>query len=216
MNEVPPPTDRQRLRRVFSEIHASRSWGGEEESVSGPGSSRQRAAAFLPDLLALVARLEVGTLLDAPCGDFNWAAPLADRVARYIGVDLVPELIERCRREHAAAHRSFHCLDMVHDTLPAADLVLCRDGWVHLGEPDLWQSLARFRASGAEYLLTTTFVGDRANEPIESGGWRPLNLERSPFDFPPPLAVVDERCLHSDGIYADKRLGLWRLSDLPG
>jgi len=29
-----------------------------------------------------------------------------------------------------------------------------------------------------------------------------------------PLALVDERCTHADGIYRDKHLGLWELADL--
>jgi hypothetical protein len=35
-----------------------------------------------------------------------------------------------------------------------------------------------------------------------------------PFAFPAPLAVIDERCTHSGGIYRDKRLGLWELASL--
>jgi hypothetical protein len=39
-------------------------------------------------------------------------------------------------------------------------------------------------------------------------------MERHPFSFPPPEKLIDERCLHSGGIFADKRLALWRLDDL--
>jgi hypothetical protein len=41
-----------------------------------------------------------------------------------------------------------------------------------------------------------------------------LNLERAPFGFPSPLALIDERCTHSAGIDRDKRLGLWELASL--
>jgi hypothetical protein len=41
-----------------------------------------------------------------------------------------------------------------------------------------------------------------------------LNLEAAPFCFPAPLALIDERCTHSEGIYRDKRLGLWELESL--
>ena len=53
------------------------------------------------------------------------------------------------------------------------------------------------------------------NEDIETGGWRPINLEREPFRLPPPIAYVDELCQHTNGIYADKRLGVWRLQEIP-
>ncbi|MET1078869.1 MAG: class I SAM-dependent methyltransferase [Pseudomonas sp.] len=202
------------MRRVFAEIHQGRTWG-DCESISGPGSTRARAATFLPDLVALVRSLEGHTLLDVPCGDFNWAAPLADSVGCYIGVDVVPALIEANHRQHASANRRFLCRDLVRQRLPKADIVLCRDALVHFSQADIMAAIANLRRTGAAFLIATTFVGDRANADIGTGEWRPLNLQRPPFSFPSPLALVDERCQHTDGIYSDKRLGLWRFSDLP-
>ena len=37
----------------------------------------------------------------------------------------------------------------------------------------------------------------------------------APFNFPPPLRLVNENCTEGDGAYGDKCLGLWRLADLP-
>ncbi len=202
------------MRRVFGAIHAAKAWGNCESS-SGPGSTRERAAAFLPDLIALVRSLDIQTLLDAPCGDFNWAPPLADSVKRYVGVDVVPALITANRQRWSSSSRQFFCRDIVLQRLPAADLVLCRDALVHLCQKDIFATLANFRRTGAEYLLTTTFVGERPNDEITTGDWRPLNMQQPPYSFPPPLQLVDERCHHTGGIYADKRLGLWRLRDLP-
>lgn len=213
--ELPPLSKKSReMRRVFGEIHEAQAWG-DCESVSGPGSTRARAASFLPDLIALVQSLGVGTLLDVPCGDFNWAAPLADAVSRYIGVDVVPALIEANSRQHSSANREFLCRDLVRQRLPSADIVLCRDALVHFSNADILDALANLRRTGAEYLITTTFVGDRSNPDIDTGGWRPLNLQQPPFSFPAPIALVDERCHHTGGIYSDKRLGLWRFRDLP-
>jgi hypothetical protein len=202
------------MRRIFSGIYRARAWG-DYESSSGAGSTRDRASDFLDSLIALVRRLEAVTLLDAPCGDFNWAAPLADAVPAYVGVDVVPEIIAANRRRHGADRRRFLCRDIVDDALPRADVVFCRDALVHFTSGDVWDALARLRATGARYLIATTFVGDRTNVEIVTGDWRPLNLERPPFSFPPPIELVDERCLHTGGIYADKRLGLWRFADVP-
>jgi hypothetical protein len=201
------------MRRIFTTIHSARSWG-ECESASGPGSTRERAAVFLPELIDLVRWLRIDTLIDAPCGDFNWAGPLADSVAGYIGIDVVPALITANQRLWSLPSRRFLCRDMVRQRLPAADLVLSRDGLVHLGNADVLAALANFRRTGAEYLILTTFIGDRTNPDIANGEWRPLNMQQPPFSFPPPLELIDERCHHSGGIYADKRLGLWRCRDL--
>jgi len=202
------------MRRIFSSIHVTQAWGS-PESASGPGSTRERAATFLPDVISLVQSLGVRTLLDVPCGDFNWAAPLADSVDCYIGVDVVPALIAANRAQSASPRRRFLCRDMCRQRLPAADLVLCRDALVHFSERDIFTALNNLRRTRAEYLLATTFVGERENADIETGEWRPLNMQSKPFGFPPPLALIDERCHHTGGVYADKRLALWRFEDLP-
>ena len=210
---LPLSKETREMRRIFSGIHAERAWG-DCESASGPGSTRERAAGFLPDLIALVRTLRVSTLLDAPCGDFNWAEPLSDCVDEYVGVDIVPALIEANRRRCSSPRRRFLCRDIIRQRLPPADLVLCRDALVHLKTSDILKALANLRRTGAEHLIVTTFVGDRPNPDIVNGQWRPLNLQRPPFSFPRPLALVDEQCHHTGGIYADKRLGLWRFNDL--
>jgi hypothetical protein len=201
------------MRRIFRRIHVSRGWGS-PESASGPGSTRDRAATFLPDLIGLVRGLNTEVLLDAACGDFNWAAPLADSVTTYIGVDVVPELVDANRRSHSSSRRRFLCRDIVRQSLPQADLVLCRDTLVHLRLTDIQRALGNLRRTGATHLIATTFLGDRENTDIPNGGWRPLNMEKPPFSFPAPLALVDERCHHSGGHYADKRFGLWRFDEI--
>jgi hypothetical protein len=211
-----PPLSRKsrEMRRVFSAIHEGKLWG-EGESSSGPGSTRDRAATFLPDLIELVQALRIATLLDAPCGDFNWAAPLSDAIERYVGIDVVPALIDANRRHWSSDRRRFLCRDFVRQRLPSADVVLCRDGLVHLSARDIFSAVGNLRRSGAEYLVATTFVDDRPNPDIATGEWRPLNMQRPPFSFPAPLELIDERCHHTGGIYADKRLALWRFKDLP-
>jgi hypothetical protein len=139
---------------------------------------------------------------------------LAARDIQYVGVDIVDELIARNSREYAAPNRRFLCLDMTRDELPRADLILCRDALVHLSFADARAAIRNFRRSGSRYLLVTTFVRVQRNMQIPTGAWRVLNMEAPPFSFPAPLALIDERCTHSGGLYRDKRLGLWELASL--
>jgi hypothetical protein len=103
---------------------------------------------------------------------------------------------------------------MTRADLPAADLIVCRDGLVHLSFADARAAIENFRRSGSRYLLATTFVQRSENRDVPTGGWRVLNMQAPPFSFPAPLTTIDERCVHSDGIYRDKRLGLWELAAL--
>ena len=104
---------------------------------------------------------------------------------------------------------------LIKDRLPEADMILCRDCLVHFAFDDVFRALRNIAASGATYLVTTHFEGDRENRDIITGEWRPLNLERRPFGFPPPLRLINENCTEGGGNYADKSLGIWRISDLP-
>lgn len=202
------------LQGRFTAIYESNAWGN-AESVSGPGSTADRGADFQQDLLALLDEAAIRSIVDAPCGDMNWIRHvLAARDLTYTGVDIVEDLIERNRRVHQDATRRFVCADMSRCDLPPADLILCRDGLVHLSFADARAAIRNFRRSGSRYLLSTTFVDRSRNRDVPTGGWRVLNLQAAPFLFPPPIALVDERCTHTGGIYRDKRLGLWTLDSL--
>jgi hypothetical protein len=66
--------------------------------------------------------------------------------------------------------------------------------------------------SGSTYLLVTTYPRRDDNPDIRSGDWRPVNLERPPFCFPPPIELINEDSRKPG--YPDKSLGLWRVSDI--
>jgi SAM-dependent methyltransferase len=170
-----------------------------------------RTALIRADLQALLRELQVRSLLDAGCGDFNWMKEAELPGCRYIGVDVVRALIARNRVRHGAAGREFRTADIARDRLPAVDLILCRDCLVHLSLDDALRALANFRRSRSHYLLATTFVERAENPDIATGAWRPLNLERPPFGLPAPLRTIDERVPVEHGPHPDKRLALWRL-----
>lgn len=202
------------LHSVFRLAYETRLWAG-DESASGPGASLDQTAAIRAAIPALLRRLRVRSLLDIPCGDHHWMSQVDLSDVDYLGADLLPELVDENRRRSGAQGREFAVLDLLASPLPRADLVLCRDCLVHLSFEDIARAVANIRRAGATHLLTTTFVDERANVDIVSGDWRPLNLQGPPFDWPRPLELVDEQCTEGGGLFADKCLGLWLVSDLP-
>ncbi|HVP50440.1 MAG TPA: glycosyltransferase [Candidatus Bathyarchaeia archaeon] len=182
-----------------------------QESVSGPGSSLLATVEIRKALPLIVRDLNVRSLLDAACGDFNWMRYVELSLDRYFGVDLLPILLEQNCSMFGGQNRTFLNLDITRDKLPQADLVLCRDCLVHHSFEDIFKTLNNFKESGSEYLLLTTFSSRDVNTDIRTGGWRPLNFLKSPFNFPPPLLLIDEKCVEGAGEYADKSLALWQL-----
>lgn len=193
---------------VFAQIAESNAWDG-TESVSGPGSTMEATRllrAALPDLLE---RYVIKSLLDIPCGDAYWISDALPKGVTYTGGDIVPSLVEKARIEKGNLGR-FEVLDLVTDDLPRADLVMVRDCFIHLPNAMVLKAIANLKRSGARYLLTTTYPGQAKNIDIEIGGFRPVDLQRAPFELPAPLAIVPE----TEGITSGKCMGLWKVEQL--
>jgi SAM-dependent methyltransferase len=200
------------LRERFQRIHDTNLWGA-KASVSGLGSALDATATLRAQLPALLRRLDVTSLLDAPCGDATWIAR-ADLGVRVVGIDIVPDLIERLRERAASGEIAgdYHLADITSDPLPRCDAVLCRDCLVHLSFANIERAVANFRRSGASWLITTTFPEWQANVDCEDGDWRALNFERAPFGWGRPSELINENCTEAGGGWRDKSLGVWRLA----
>ena len=200
------------LAQRFQRIHDTNLWGA-AASVSGLGSETDATATLRAELPRLLAKLEVTSLLDAPCGDAGWINQ-ANLGARIVGVDIVPSLIESLKTRAAAGeiHGEYHLADITCDALPKCDAILCRDALVHLSFANVERALENFRRSGAAWLITTTFPDWQANADCEDGDWRALNFERPPFNWNAPLELINENCTEAGGGWRDKSLGVWRLA----
>lgn len=198
------------LAARFDRIHATNLWGA-DSTRSGLGSAASATAAVRRVLPALLAQLGVTSLLDAPCGDAGWISSIPADVT-YIGLDIVPAIVSAARADFPAG--DFRVGDIVAGPLPHADVILCRDCLVHLSFANIARAMATFRASGARWLLTTTFPDLGVNEDCADGDWRGLNLARPPFAWPAPVATILEECEEASGGWSDKALGVWRLDTL--
>lgn len=204
----PPPTTED----IFTKIFKENEWGG-RSSVSGLGSDPEQTRKIIEELPALLNDLGVATMLDIPCGDFYWMKTVDLDGINYLGADIVKDLVQD-NDKYRTNTINFICANIMTDDLPQVDLVFCRDCLVHLSFADMFRALKNIYASGSTYLLTTTFPERTENRSITTGEWRPLNLELQPLNFPPPLRTILEGCTEDNGLYKDKSLGLWRISDL--
>jgi hypothetical protein len=178
------------VNEVFTNIFERDAWGG-NFSVSGPGSDPDQTREIISELPILFRDLNISTLLDVPCGDFSWMSMVDLADIKYIGGDIVKELIQSNVDRHIRKDIQFQSLNLITDKLPKADLILCRDCLVHFSFKDIFACLHNICSSQAEYLLTTTFLNRRTNQNITTGQWRTLNFEISPFNFPEPLRLIN-------------------------
>jgi SAM-dependent methyltransferase len=137
---------RHSAREVFSAIYAKRAWGAvDEDYCSGAGSSDAQTQEYVGLVRDLIREKAVRSVLDVGCGDFRVGARVQMPGIRYVGIDLVPDLIDRNRRRFAGEEVSFLCLDMLVDDLPEADLCLVRQVFQHLSNEEIRTGLARLQ-----------------------------------------------------------------------
>jgi hypothetical protein len=207
----------------FARMYETNLWDN-AESRSGDGSSLASTTGVRAGLPNLLQRLAVRRLLDVPCGDFHWMAhtDLAGvGVVAYVGGDVVDAIVAENNARYGGAGRRFERVDLTSGPLPTvagqpADAVLCRDCLVHLSFANVARAMRVVRDSGVRYFISTTFLEQPANIDIVDGDWRPLNLQRAPFNLPLPVEVLVEGCEEEGGAFADKALGVWSTKDLPG
>ncbi|WP_162340640.1 class I SAM-dependent methyltransferase [Cyclobacterium salsum] len=207
-------SDVDHMDDIFNKIHSKNTWGS-TESASGRGSEIRHTKTLLRKLDRLTKDLGVKSMLDAPCGDFNWMKHLDRTGISYIGMDIVEDLIGSLNVKYAQDSQvTFKAGNIIAGGLPQVDLIFCRDCLVHFSFEDIHQSLSNFKKSGSTYLLTTSYTDRGVNRDIQTGGWRPINLEKEPFNLPRPLKIVHENNLDDHGMYFDKCMALWKLSDI--
>lgn len=205
---------REDLSSVFTNIFNTNRWKS-LETKSGPGSEIIQTENIRKYLPKIISDFNIDTILDAPCGDFNWMKKLQiwKYVKQYTGYDIVEKIIEQNSALFTRDNVHFECKNIVCDELEKADLIICRECLVHLQIQDIIDSLNNFKRSGSKYLLLTNYSNITVNKETYDGHWRALNFEIEPFNFPTPLCTISEEYT-KDGSFPGKNICLWKISDL--
>src|SRR3990167_7338614 len=88
-------------RAVFGRAYDEPELWGSTESASGRGSELGATEALRTWLPELFQKLGVTSVLDAPCGDWNWMQHVDLAGIDYTGADIVASVIEHHQAELA-------------------------------------------------------------------------------------------------------------------
>ena len=139
--------NRRRSRaEVFTEIYDRQLWGRDGAAFdSGPGSDERFVEPYSRVVREIVASCGPGPvrLADLGCGDFRTGRRIIGPNVDYVGVDVVPPLIERNQREFGGPRVSFRCLDVVEEDPPDADVCTIRQVLQHLSNAEISRVVAR-------------------------------------------------------------------------
>jgi hypothetical protein len=191
--------------QTFNNIYST-NWWGSKESVSGVGSELFRTMSVRAGFIRWLGQNNVSSVLDAPCGDFNWMLHVIEETdIVYIGGDLVADLISK-NCEIGGARTKFLVFDILVDPLPKVDAWLCRDVLFHFPNSAIETILKKFENSDIPFFLTSHFEKIARHLDIEFGGYRPVNLCAAPFNWPKPVHLIFD----GDKNEADRYLGIWQ------
>lgn len=163
-------TKRSSIKDRFTKYYHSNYWGG-KESLSGRGSDSSQTETLLIELRKLFNDLSIKTVLDVPCGDFNWMKNLDFSHINYIGGDIVVDLINKNKTnfgENPNVH--FQVIDITETDLPKVDLIICRDCLVHLSYKDIKKAISKIKQSNSGFLLATSFT--ERKKKLQHPNWR--------------------------------------------
>ncbi|MCC5609136.1 class I SAM-dependent methyltransferase [Nostoc sp. CHAB 5834] len=182
--------------KTFSEIYANNTWGGNPgEFYSGKGSNIdfcQQYCELIKNFALKIAAANI-TIVDLGCGDFRVGQTLLQTLEasqikyQYIGVDIVPELVERNNIDYANTNIKFVCLDMIEQDLPKGDISLIRQVLQHLSNQDIKKILDKILQY--DYTFITEYLPD------------------TELDYVPNIDIptgADIRLKHDSGVFLDK------------
>jgi SAM-dependent methyltransferase len=183
---------------------------GTRESVSGVGSTHENTKEIRAGLKTIIERYGIKSIVDVPCGDWNWMKLVDLHGIRYTGYDIVPDMVRDNQSKYGL---TFKVLDITTSIPVLADLVICRDLLFHLPEVEVKAALTNIWASGCEYLLTTTFP-DAVNSDVPTSGiqWRKINLCAAPYRMKQPIFKIQE---NSSSACQGRIVGLFKGASCP-
>lgn len=202
------------VEEIFTLIYNTKYWNN-IESISGPGSSIKQTEKIIQGINNFLKDFNIKSVIDIPCGDFNWMQYTNLSQISYIGADIVEDLINKNNSKYKTDHVNFIKLDLINDNIPKSDVIINRDCLVHFSYKDIYKSLTNIKNSNCKFFITTTFTKLTLNYDIVTGDWRPINFEIPPFNFSKPIFLIEEN--YEKGFeeqYKGKSLGIWKVSDI--
>lgn len=167
--------------QIFGHIYASDHWDG----GSGVGSAPDATEPYRRVLAEILGASDVGSVVDVGCGDWQLGSLVDWSGVDYLGLDVVPEVVERNGARFGSRGVRFSVLDGRQEALPAGDLLLAKDVLQHWPNADVSAFLGRALAQYRYCLITNDVESVHwtgpANQDIALGEWRTLDLESAPF-----------------------------------
>ncbi len=181
----------------FELIYKMNFWSS-KESKSGLGSEKVNTINIRKKIIDVINDNKIKSILDAPCGDFNWIKDILNDDLQYVGADIVKDLINENLKNYKTKNINFSELDITIDNLPNADLMICRDCLIHLSFEKIRLFFKNFKKSNIRFILLTSYkLKDSRkkiiNLDIPDGEFREIDMSEPPFSLPKPIIEIQDK-----------------------
>ena len=178
----------------FELIYKTNFWSS-KESVSGLGSEQINTINVKKGIVNIINEYKINSILDAPCGDFNWIQDIINNNIKYIGADIVKDLIDKNLIQFYKKNINFIQLDITTDNLPDTDLMICRDCLIHLSFKRIKLFLQNIKKSNIKFILLTSYKLKDSQKKIKNlditdGEFREIDMNEPPFSLPEPITRI--------------------------
>jgi energy-converting hydrogenase A subunit M len=162
------------------------------DSYCGRGSCTDTTEDIVENLPIIIEKFKIKSIIDSPCGDWNWMKRINIEDIDYIGLDIIDDVLEMNRSKYGNDKVKFKSVDLLNDNFDyKSDLIICRDFLFHIDTENVINLLNKFKASGSKYLLSTSFEYINENIDINQSdngyGFRKINLLKEPFNLKNPI-----------------------------
>ena len=130
------------VKDVFTDIYKQNLWGDiPKQYSSGSGSTDPSVSVYAEAIKRFISTKQITKVVDLGCGDFKVGSQIHFPGTKYIGVDIVQELVDYNDELFGNDNISFFCMDIIRDNLPNAELCLIRQVLQHLSNQEISQIL---------------------------------------------------------------------------
>lgn len=187
------------LRQAFEAIYQADAWS----HGSGPGSRPLNTIEYRAFVERFIDANAISTVTELGCGDWQFSRLIDWGAVTYTGFDVVDTVVTNNVARYWRSNIDFRLLTHV-DDLPGGDLLLAKEVLQHLPLRTIVEYLPVIRSRYRFALITNTDKPEGGlNAEIEPGGYRPLRLDRPPFDLPGAVVLT---------YFPQTDSGMWRNS----
>ncbi|MBI9052712.1 MAG: hypothetical protein JEY96_02775 [Bacteroidales bacterium] len=165
------------LKRIFDNIYDEKLW----LNGSGLGSEVQSTIQYREFLSKFMEDNEIESVIDYGCGDWQFSKYIDWGNIRYMGIDIVENVIYNNIKYYGSNQIIFLSADIFYtNSSLSADLFLLKDVLQHLSNDNIKKILSI--AEKSKYVMITNDYSEINTNCID-GDFRPLDIRKAPFRY---------------------------------